>query len=119
MVLNIDIAPTLLDFAGVPTPSVMQGRSLRGLVEKQRMRDWRTDWFYEHHFGPKIIPPSEGVRTERWKYIRYVNELPVVEELFDLKRDRLEQRDLVGEAKHAAMLTQLRERWKTMSEEWK
>ena len=119
MALNIDLAPTLLDYAGVPTPGVMQGRSLRGWAEKQRMRDWRTDWFYEHHYGPKIIPPSEGVRTERWKYIRYVNESPVVEELFDLKRDPLETRNLVGKADQSAVLTQLRGRWRTLSEEWR
>jgi arylsulfatase A-like enzyme len=117
--LNIDVAPTLLDYAGVPMPGAMQGQSLRGLVEKQRKRDWRTDWLYEHHFGPKIIPPSEGVRTERWKYIRYVNESPVIEELFDLRRDPLEERNLVAETKHARTLAQLRERWRTMSEEWK
>jgi arylsulfatase A-like enzyme len=119
MVLNIDVAPTLLDYAGVPVPGVMQGRSLRGLVEKQPVGGWRTDWLYEHHFGPKIIPPSEGVRTERWKYIRYLNESPVIEELFDLKRDPLERRNLAGEMKHAATLAQLRERWKTLGEGWK
>jgi arylsulfatase A-like enzyme len=119
MALNIDVAPTLLDYAGVLIPGPMQGRSLRGFVEKRPMRGWRTDWLYEHHYGPKIIPPSEGARTERWKYIRYVNESPVIEELFDLKRDPVEKQNVAGVAKHAPMLTQLRERWKTMSEEWK
>jgi arylsulfatase A-like enzyme len=97
----------------------MQGRSLRGFVDKRRVRDWRTEWLYEHHFGPKISPPSEGVRTERWKYIRYVNESPVIEELFDLQRDRWEQRNLARETKFAGTLAQLRERWKALGEEWK
>ncbi len=119
MVLNIDVAPTLLDYADVPRPGTMQGRSLRGFVEKQRVDGWRSEWLYEHHYGPKIIPPSEGVRTERWKYIRYVNESPVIEELFDLKRDPLEKRNLVAETKHADTLRQLRGRWRTMSEEWR
>ena len=119
MALNIDVAPTLLEYAGVPVPDTMQGRSLRTWIDKKPVKDWRTDWFYEHHFGPKIIPPSEGVRTERWKYIRYVNESPLVEELFDLKREPLEERNLVGEAKHKVTLTGMRERWRSMSEEWK
>ena len=119
MVLNIDIAPTLLDYAGVPAPREMQGRSLRGFVEKRQVSDWRTEWFYEHHYGPEIIPPSEGVRTERWKYIRYVNESPVIEELYDLKRDPIEQRNLVAGTKYARTLAQLRERWKSMGEEWR
>jgi arylsulfatase A-like enzyme len=119
MVLNIDLAPTLLDYAGIAAPAGMQGRSLRPLAEGGRARGWRLDWLYEHHYDPKIIPPSEGVRTERWKYIRYVNESPVIEELFDLKREPMEKRNVAGVAKHAPMLAQLRERWKTMSEEWK
>jgi arylsulfatase A-like enzyme len=119
MVLNIDVAPTLLDYAGVPAAEGMQGRSLRGLAEKRREGNWRTEWFYEHHYGPHIIPPSEGVRTERWKYIRYVNESPVLEELFDLKRDPLERRNRIGDAKHQVVLAGLRARWKSLSEEWK
>jgi len=119
MTLNIDIAPTLLDYANVSVPPVMQGRSLGPLVEKADVRGWRDEFLYEHHFGPKIIPPSEGVRNDRWKYIRYVNESPVIEELFDLKRDPLEARNLVGDARHAETLVKMRERWRTLSEEWK
>ena len=94
-------------------------RSLRPLVEKAEVRGWRDEFLYEHHFGPKIIPPSEGVRNERWKYVRYLNESPVVEELFDLKRDPLEARNLVGEARHAETLVKMRERWRVLGEEWK
>jgi arylsulfatase A-like enzyme len=119
MALNIDVAPTLLDYAGVTVPAAMQGRSLRPLVEKAEVRAWRTDFLYEHHFGPRIIPPSEGVRNERWKYVRYVNESPVIEELFDLKRDPFEARNLAADAKHAAMLAEMRERWMTLGKEWK
>jgi arylsulfatase A-like enzyme len=119
MALNLDLARTLLDYAGAPAPEVMQGNTLRPLVEESVVPRWRGDWLYDHHYGPRIIPPSEGVRTERWKYIRYVNESPAIEELFDLKRDPLEQRNLVAETKHGPTLAQLRERWRTMSEEWK
>ena len=67
MVLNVDIAPTMLEMAGLPIPKGMQGRSLTPLLrEAKAPADWRTEFFYEHHTNPKIIPPSEGVRTERW-----------------------------------------------------
>ena len=76
LVLNIDVAPTLLDFAGAGIAAGADGRSLRGLLTG-RQDGWRTDFFYEHHFSHPRIPPSEGVRTGRWKYIRYVAQQPV------------------------------------------
>ena len=52
----------------------------------------------------------EGVRTERWKYIRYTDVTPVVEELFDLKKDPHETKDLAGSKDHTQMLIRLRRR---------
>jgi len=110
MALNIDLAPTLLDYAGVQAPPGMQGRSLRPLVRGEAPA-WRTEWFYEHHTLPKIIPPSEGVRTGRWKYLRWVGVDPAVEELYDLESDPHEERNLAGRPRHAKTLEGLRERW--------
>ena len=119
MTLNIDFAPTMLDLAGVPPPAGMQGRSLIPLIENQHPADWRTEFFYEHHFAPDIIPPSEGVRTERWSYIRWVDEKPLIEELYDLKTDSLEGHNLVADPEHANTLAQLRARWEKYREELK
>jgi arylsulfatase A-like enzyme len=116
MTLNIDVAPTLLDYAGVKIPEAVQGRSLRPFVNGESP-EWRTEWYYEHHFSPKTIPPSEGVRTERWKYFRWVGVDPVLEEMYDLKSDPLEEHNLVNEADHAKMLTSLRERWEKLRQE--
>jgi arylsulfatase A-like enzyme len=88
----------------------MQGRSLLPLVAHGHPADWRTEFFYEHHYAPKIIPPSEGVRTERWAYIRWLNEKPLVEELCDLRSDILETHNLAADPQHAATLQQLRAR---------
>ncbi len=119
MTLNIDFAPTMLDLAGVPPPAGMQGRSLIPLIENQHPADWRTEFFYEHHFAPDIIPPSEGVRTERWSYIRWVDEKPLIEELYDLKTDSLEGHNLVADPEHVNTLAQLRARWEKYREELK
>ena len=117
MVLNIDLAPTLLDVAGVAIPGTMQGTSLRPLVNGAKV-PWRKDWFYEHHFsfGGKI-PEVEGVRTERWKYFRYTAATPPVEELYDLKQDPLETRNLASEARSAQELATLRARWSQLRNE--
>lgn len=113
--LNIDIAPTLLDLAGVAAPASMQGRSLVPLVRGQTPSDWRQVWFYEHHFDYKgRIPRSEGVGTDRWKYIRYIDAQPPYEELFDLHTDPYEQHNLAGDKDHVAKLDELRRQWEAL-----
>jgi arylsulfatase A-like enzyme len=111
MTLNVDLAPTLLDLAGVAAPPAMQGTSLSGWLRGAPPARWRTEWFYEHHFRANgWIPPTEGIRTERWKYTVYPEERPAFEELYDLQADRLEERNLAREPEHAKTLDALRGR---------
>lgn len=118
MALNTDIAPTLLALASLPVPDVMQGRSLVPLVRDGKAPpDWRTEFFYEHHSVADRIPPSEGVRTERWKYIRWLEPNPMMEELYDLASDPLEERNLIPEAPHAKTLGELRAKWQAYRKE--
>jgi arylsulfatase A-like enzyme len=116
MALNIDLAPTMLDYAGLAVPKTMQGRSLRPLVEGKTSA-WRTDWLYEHHTLPKIIPSSEGVRTERWTYLRWMAAQPAIEELYDLQNDPLQERNLAAVPEHRATLLRLRARWEQLRKE--
>ena len=112
MVLSIDVAPTLLHAAGLtPHPSV-NGRNLQALLEGQRVA-WRNEWFYEHNFRHDWIPQTEGIRTERWKYTRYIDTAPVFEELYDLRNDPEEETNLAGQAAHAGQLEAMRARWQT------
>jgi arylsulfatase A-like enzyme len=111
--LNIDFAPTLLDYAGVKAPSSMQGKSLRPLAEG-RMVDWRHDFFYEHLTLPKIIPQTEGVRTTRWAYLRWVGMNPPVEELYDLATDAHQEHNLAADPEQRRVLERLRERWQRL-----
>jgi arylsulfatase A-like enzyme len=119
MTLNIDLAPTLLDLARVRAPKSMQGRSLAPFLEGKSPRGWRKEFFYEHHTRKAIIPPSEGVRTVKWKYFRYVESQPVVEELYDLANDPGEERNLATDPKHANTLAELRARWSKLSRQLK
>lgn len=116
MTLNVDFAPTLFDYAGVAVPASVQGRSLRPLARGEKAA-WRGEWFYEHHTLPKLIPPSEGVRTERWKYLRWVGVDPAVEELYDLQSDPQEEHDLASSPDHRATLGDLRGRWQRLRRE--
>src|SRR5437667_1205562 len=112
LTVNLDFAPTLLELAGVPVPAGMQGRSLAPLLNGTRPADWRTDFFYEHHYGPNIIPPSEGIRTERWAYLRWLAPNPESEELYDVQADPLEQRNLAADPAYTATLDALRAQWR-------
>lgn len=116
IVLNVDLGPTMLDLAGLPVPKAMQGRSLAPLLRGETPADWRKDFFYEHRTATKIIPPCEGVRSDRWKYIRWVGCEPVVEELYDLQADPFEEHNLVGDAAFADQLASLRTRWAELRE---
>ncbi|MGD9721149.1 MAG: sulfatase [Pirellulales bacterium] len=110
MALNIDLAPTLLALAGTRVPSGMQGQSLVPLVAGERPA-WRDEFFYEHHFEHPRIPPSEGVRSKRWKYMRFVDSEPLYEELYDLAADPLEEFNLAGAKEHAETLAEMRGKW--------
>ncbi|MEN8184297.1 MAG: sulfatase [Myxococcota bacterium] len=113
MALNIDLAPTILDLAGIAAPTQMQGRSLLPLLEGDPVA-WRDDWFYEFELSVgrgKYFPTLEGVRTERWKYVRYLDPEIEDEALYDLVRDPLETEDLADRPEHRERLDALRRRW--------
>jgi arylsulfatase A-like enzyme len=111
MTLNIDIAPTLLEYGGVTIPAGMRGDSLRRTMGGH-VRLWRSEFYYEHMFKHPRIPPSEGVRDERWKLVRYVDRDPVYEQLFDLENDPHEINNLAGAKEHRDRLDAMRSRCK-------
>jgi len=114
LVLNIDIAPTIFNLAGLQIPNAVQGRSMVPLLQGTPVT-WRNDFLYEHRFKHPRIPKTEGVRTERWTYTRYTSIDPVYEELFDLKTDPHQQHNLAGDPRYQKKLRQLRTRWKELS----
>ncbi len=110
--LSIDIAPTLLDFAGVPVPLEMQGRSLVPLLGGSVPADWRKDFFYEFNFGmfPGDIPSCIGVRDGRWKYVRYLDPRFQYEQLFDLEKDPDEMDNLASKPEFSTELARMKAR---------
>ena len=108
MVLNVDLGPTMMDLAGVPVPALAQGRSLRPLLGRAAPA-WRTEIFCEELWDNPEIPQSECLRTDRWKFIRYPKH-PEYVELFDLRADPDEKRNLAGDSRFARELADLRAR---------
>ena len=72
------------------------------------MADWRKSFYFEHQYLPERIPPSEGVRTERWAYAKWLAPNPESEVLFDLRNDPMEEHNIAGEASAAEVLRTLR-----------
>ena len=110
MALNIDIAPTLIDLAGLTPPASMQGRSLVDAVAATPPADWRDDFFVEHLMEHVQIVKHEGIRGERYKYARYFEQAPVFEELYDLVDDPMETRNLAGDPAYGETLEAMRAR---------
>ncbi len=106
LTLNIDIAPTLLDFAGVSTPARAQGQSLRPLLAGQR-QSVRDAFYYEHAFSHPTIAKCEGVRSRTWKLIEFTCGDEITR-LFNLTNDPHEQRNLAADPAARPVLARLR-----------
>lgn len=125
--IHQDLAPTILDYAGVAAPATMQGRSLRPVVEGTAPADWRRSIYYAYYenswklagkskdamadpsfqfFTPHRIGPHRGVRTESHKLIHYYAEGDYWE-LFDLRTDPNELNNLYGKSEAAAVQAEL------------
>lgn len=117
LVSLIDLPPTMLDLAGIPTPQSYQGRSLKPLLMGQIPDDWLDSVFYQL----SETSLGRGLRTARWKYaVEGAGdpwEQPYCEEyreayLYDLQEDPHEAVNLVSDPNHAEIRAQLAARLK-------
>jgi arylsulfatase A-like enzyme len=110
MVLNIDITKSILDFAGIKSPGNYQGESLKPYLNRPAYSLQRDFILIEHLWKLPDIPSSEGIRTDKWKYFRY-RFINAPEELYDLKKDPLETKNLAQEQSHQKILRKLRNKF--------
>ena len=113
-VQNIDYAPTFLELAGAPVPDDIQGQSLLPLLEGKHPKRWRDALYYHYYEYPAehAVRRHYGVRTDRYKLIHFypalldgAKETPRQAqadsidcwELYDLKKDPHELRNIYGE----------------------
>lgn len=113
LVQNLDFAPTFLAAAGVSVPADMQGKSMLPLLAAGGATDkpFRDAVYYrfEESKGSHTVPRHEGVATDRWKLIRFLDLIDPATgertlELYDLAADPDELRSLAGDPKHAETL---------------
>ena len=117
MVLNVDLAPTLLELAGVPPISGLHGRSFVPLLDRREV-PWRDAFLYEYYEYPAAhcVRKNRGVRTDRWKLIHFF-EQPEEWELYDLKTDPDETVNLAGRRDQRDRVRRLRERMEALRRE--
>jgi arylsulfatase len=110
LVLNLDVAPTVIAAAGAKIPAAVQGRDVAPLYLQPKQPAWRTDFFYQHPvvLGKDRIPQSEAVASLTAKYILWPDF--DFEELYDLTVDSLEERNLAAEPASAKLLAEMRNR---------
>ncbi len=114
-VLTEDIAPSILDLCGAPAIEDIVGCSWRKLATAGDP-EWRTEWLYEYDYEKQFpyTPNIRGIRTDRWKFVRYPHgdgspdrHLP---ELDDLANDPGELMNLAADPAHAATRAELEQR---------
>lgn len=97
IILNIDMAPTILDMAGVKPAPKTQGQSFRAILAGEET-EWRKAFLFEYFkegWLPRI-PTLVGVRTTDWKYVTYPT-IKDLDELYDLKKDPNEMKNLAAD----------------------
>jgi len=130
-VLNIDLAPSVVEMCDAPALKNIHGKSWVQLL-KGKTEGWRTAWYYEYNYEKQFpyTPNVRGIRTDRWKYMRYPHgdDKPDrhMAELYDLKNDPGENTNLINKPEHQKLVAQLKKQldqlmaetgeqaWKTM-----
>jgi N-acetylglucosamine-6-sulfatase len=109
MLANIDIAPTILEAAGLAPPGSLDGRSFLPLLEGRSI-PWRDKLLYEYYWewNFPMTPTIHALRTDRYKYIRPYGVWDV-EELYDLQSDPNEIVNLIREEKHQIVAKDLKQ----------
>ena len=113
IVLNLDFASTLLDYAGVAIPSDIQGQSFRPIAQGQAPGNWRRAMYYHFYEKAYRIGPHEGIRTQRYKLIHFLYG-DEGWELYDLEEDPHEMDNLYGHPENQQLVRQLKKRMETL-----
>jgi arylsulfatase A-like enzyme len=116
MVLNLDIAPTVLDVADVQIPADMQGVSLQNTWNGSK--EWREAMYYHFYEKGWGVSPHYGVRTDRYKLIHFYDLIDSWE-LYDLKNDPNEMNNLIQHPEYEQIVKDLKNKLKELQTKYK
>jgi len=106
--LNIDIAATILDIAGISIPQLYNGKSLLPIVNNEEIETWRERFLIEHRMEHNKLPKYVGVHEQRYVYVNYYEQNPQYEYLHDLKNDLNQLENLKDDPNYIEILQQMR-----------
>ena len=109
MVMNLDIAPTVLDAAGLPVPAEVQGKSFLPLLKDPKLNGRDAIYYHYYEDGEHSVSPHFGIRTERFKLVRFYKKIDGWE-LFDLQKDPQEMKNIYGRKGTEKITSELRTR---------
>ncbi len=109
-VLNVDLAPTILNAAGIKPPPTIQGSDFSPLYLAASKPEWRTEFFYEHAMlqNKDFIPTSQALVRRDAKFMFWPDH--ELEQLFDLKADPMEENDVAADVSQKERLAEMRKR---------
>jgi arylsulfatase A-like enzyme len=115
IVLNLDFAQTVLDYAGVGRPADMQGASMRPLLSGETPANWRKSMYYHYYEYPgwHMVKRHYGVRTERYKLIHFYHDIDAWE-MYDLQADPDELNNVYTDPDYADVLAKLQKELKKL-----
>jgi arylsulfatase A-like enzyme len=110
MVMNLDFAPTFLDYAGVKIPDDIQGESFRKILEGATPENWRNMVYYHYYEYPgwHSVKRHYGIRTDRYKLIHFYYDIDEWE-LYDLQTDPDEMNNVINDPANAELVAELKE----------
>lgn len=117
VVANIDIAPTILEAAGLRAPDYMDGKSFLPLAEGKQTQ-WRDSLLYEYYWERNFpqTPTMQALRGDKYKYIHYYG-LWDTDELYDIQADSLETKNLIRDPSHREIVKQMNDKlFQTLAE---
>ena len=112
-VLTVDVAPSILDLCHAPALKDIHGSSFAQLLREGSNPDWRKGWVYYYNYEKQFpyTPNVRGIRTDRWKYIRYPHGDGSPDrhmaELYNIEEDPMERRNLIADPKQKGRIAEL------------